>query len=107
MLVGLVVALDVGDGTGVHEACECVDMGVGVISRQITVFQPQETLDTQVLAQPGFHLRQLHATVAVRVEQTGRSAQQGTQAVSFIDPPENEIDFSSGAPYPPVTQLPG
>ena len=78
-------------------------MGVGVISRQITVFQPQETLDTQVLAQPGFHLRQLHATVAVRVEQTGRSAQQGTQAVSFYRSAlENEIDFAQRRAISPL-----
>ena len=78
-------------------------MGVGVISRQITVFQPQETLDTQVLAQPGFHLSQRHTTVAIRVEQAGGSAQQGTQAVSFYRSAlENEIDFAQRRAIPPL-----
>ena len=58
-------------------------MAVRVVARQCAVVEPQHAVHAEVLLQAEFHLPFVVLRIAVGIEQTGRSSQQGAEAIAF------------------------
>ena len=78
-----VIAAHVGQGLGVAEAHQGVDVGVGVVAGQLAVLQPQHPLGSQVLDQGGFDGGAVQVGIALGREQAGAGGEQGAGPIGF------------------------
>ena len=83
MAVVGVVAVHIGEGSGVHEARQGVHMGVGVVAFQVAVVEPPDGVHAQGFPQPSFQRRLVQCRVAVGVAQTGAGGEQMAVAVGI------------------------
>ena len=78
-----VIAAHVGQGLGVAEAHQGVDVGIGVVAGQLAVLQPQHPLGAQLLDQGGFDGGAVQVGIALRRQQTGAGGEQGAGPIGF------------------------
>ena len=54
--IARVVAAYIGDGLGITEARQGIDMAVGIVAFEMSVAEPQHPVDAQRLGQPGLDI---------------------------------------------------
>ncbi len=81
-VVGIVATL-VGDGMGVAEAGEGVDVGICVVAFQMAAMQPEDAFYAELGTEGVLDLHRGPLRIAVGREQAGTGSQQGAGAVHF------------------------
>ena len=92
--VGGVGGLDIGNGVVRAEACEGVDVSVGVVALQMSVVEPEDALGVEVAEQALLNLRG-GEVVAVGGEEAGGGGEDGAFSVA-LDASAFEYEVEAG-----------
>ena len=94
MLIGGVGALHVGDGIVRAEASEGVDVAVGVVTGEVAVVKPQDTIGMEVMQQTLLDLLAVEVGVTVGGQQTLAGGQENAASVALDAATfQNEIEM--------------
>ena len=78
-----VVALHIDDGVIGTESGQGIDVGVGVVTQQEAIVEPQDTLGTEVVEEPTLERRLALEDIAIGREQAFGSGEDGPLAIAF------------------------
>lgn len=81
--IGWVVASDVGNGVIRTEACQRVDMPIGIVAFEMSVVEPQHAIGSQPAFQFILNLLLAHGFVPVGCQQTGDGGEYGSASVAL------------------------
>ena len=100
MLVFLVEALHVGNCVVGTEACQRVDVAVGVVTGEVAVVEPQDAFRMKCFEQSGLNLFLCERLVAMWRKQTFACSQDGPFAVALdASSLEDEIEMAFVRPF--------